>query len=159
MTDNVVSCSLILTSNSCSPSNHTDAFIFHGLDSSPYCRSMALICGEGRIQRSSEESLSTGADYFICKIFVISCGGFVTSSCSLISIRLHRQASASGVSRRHSNGNDDLLLLCPCWCGRNNLRKMPKSLLLSGSLQYKKELSCSAIDSRQAERFGPSKKV
>ena len=76
-----------------------------------------------------------------------------------LAIRLRRQASASGASRRHSNGNDDLPLLCPCWCGRNNLRKIPKLLLLSGGLQYKKEPSCSVIDSRQAEHFGPSKKL
>ena len=85
MTDNVVSCSLILISNGCSPSNHMDAFIFHGPDNSPYCRLMTLICGQGRMQRPGEESLSTGADYFICNIFVISCGDFMASSRSLIS--------------------------------------------------------------------------
>lgn len=79
----------------------------------------------------------------------------ITSS----AIRLRRQASASGASRRHSNGNDDPPLLCPCWCGRNNLRKISKSLHPSGSLQYKKEPPCSVIDSRQAEHFDPSKKV
>ena len=158
MTDNVVSCSLILISNGCSPSNHMDAFIF-------MAQTIALTAGSWHLSVAKVEFNGQARNFLVLALtisFVTSLLYPVRTSWHLpvasLAIRLRRQASVSRVLRRHSNGNDDPSL-CPCWCGRNNLRKISKSLHLSGSLQYKKEPSCSVIDSRQAEHFGLSKKV
>lgn len=80
MTDNLVSCSLISIFNGRSPSNHIGAFIYRGRGHCPCCIAVAYGCGQSQIHPPYDDALGKGADYSICKVFVISCGYFVTSS-------------------------------------------------------------------------------